>query len=676
MKTKDQSLVPALDALANWRQSLARELSSLTHFFTSNDLLSAPSAEISESLRQRMLADKLVVAFVAEFSRGKSELINAIFFADTGRRILPATPGRTTMCPVELGWNDAEKPMLDLLSIDTRREGSSLTELRQTREGWKRVPLNPADPAALAAALSEVTQTRRVTPDVARELGLWSETNPEDNPPLDDNGHVEVPAWRHAVINYPHPLLARGLVILDTPGLNAIGTEPELTLGLLPGAHAALFLLGADAGVTKSDLSVWNEHLGGQSMACFVVLNKVDMLADPLLTPEQNEALVQKQCEVTAQTLQMPRDRVFPVSARQALHARLSGNELELAKSRLPALEAALTNELLPARQQVLTHALVSGVELLRAQVNARLRDQRRQNSEQLLELRGLRGKSGARVRHLLDRVGDDAAEFERCITRLTALRAVQTRLLRDTQNQLSSERIRAEVKQLQTALNAGWLHLGARQAFLGMCDKLRHALSDAEVTTAEAREMLQGTFRQLNAEFGFSLAESPCRPGLAAHREELGRDQARLQAPLLRPQRDAAHGLGRVQGALRPHADAEAALSCFEDRVARHRGSWNRSASAQMEAAAARPPRAASASAASRSSASSRPCSELEERVADVEAQAAQHRGPHHRRRHALRDPGASSHAAARYQGNESEHFELPMDPAAAAVAVATAAI
>ncbi|HEY9024858.1 MAG TPA: dynamin family protein, partial [Burkholderiaceae bacterium] len=75
--TKDQSLVPALDALASWRQSLARELASLTKFFTSNDLLSVPSADIAESLRQRLIADKLVVAFVAEFSRGKSELINA-----------------------------------------------------------------------------------------------------------------------------------------------------------------------------------------------------------------------------------------------------------------------------------------------------------------------------------------------------------------------------------------------------------------------------------------------------------------------------------------------------------------------------------------------------------------------------------------------------------------------
>ena len=47
-------------------------------------------------------------------------------------------------------------------------------------------------------------------------------------------------------------------MILDTPGLNAIGTEPELTLILLPNAHAVLFMLAADAGVTKTDLDVWN----------------------------------------------------------------------------------------------------------------------------------------------------------------------------------------------------------------------------------------------------------------------------------------------------------------------------------------------------------------------------------------------------------------------------------
>ena len=82
-----------------------------------------------------------------------------------------------------------------------------------------------------------------------------------------DEGSVDIPCWRHAVINFPHPLLQQGLVILDTPGLNAIGTEPELTLNLLPNAHAVLFLLAADAGVTKTDLEVWNDHLAGEDDA-------------------------------------------------------------------------------------------------------------------------------------------------------------------------------------------------------------------------------------------------------------------------------------------------------------------------------------------------------------------------------------------------------------------------
>ncbi|WP_419588817.1 hypothetical protein, partial [Thiolapillus sp.] len=40
--------------------------------------------------------------------------------------------------------------------------------------------------------------------------------------------------WRLAHLNYRHPLLAQGLRILDTPGLNAISSEPELTYEILP----------------------------------------------------------------------------------------------------------------------------------------------------------------------------------------------------------------------------------------------------------------------------------------------------------------------------------------------------------------------------------------------------------------------------------------------------------
>ena len=73
-----------------------------------------------QRLEEQVRTDKIMVAFVAEFSRGKSELINAIFFAGYGRRIMPASAGRTTMCPTELGYEAALPSSLRLLPIETR----------------------------------------------------------------------------------------------------------------------------------------------------------------------------------------------------------------------------------------------------------------------------------------------------------------------------------------------------------------------------------------------------------------------------------------------------------------------------------------------------------------------------------------------------------------------------
>lgn len=514
-------MATSLDSLADWRWALARDLVQLERFLADADVLAPAAAAVSQALRQRLVSDKLVVAFVAEFSRGKSELINAIFFADAGRRILPATPGRTTMCPVELSWDDDELPTLDLLPIETRASGT-LAEWREKRDLWRRRQIDPDDVQALAQALAQVTQTRRVSREQAQALGLWSDDAEADNPPTAPDGQVEIPAWRHAIINYPHPLLQRGLVVIDTPGLNAIGTEPELTLGLLPSAHAALFVLGADTGVTRSDLEVWSHHLAGQGLDCFVVLNKVDTLADPLATPEEQAASVERQCLSAAQTLGIERARVFPVSARQALTARLAGDVRGLLQSRLPALESALNADLLPRRQAVLAQAVVSGVQSILDYSTRRLRDQRRHNAELMLELRGLRGKSAGRVAQLLERVGRDDDEFERSSSRLLAMRTVHSRMHQNVLKSLSDERVREVMQGLQAALNSGWINMGARAAFARMCSTLQGHLETAIRASAEVFDMLQALFTQLNAEFGFTLGLTPV-PDLGRFKHDLG---------------------------------------------------------------------------------------------------------------------------------------------------------
>ena len=516
------SFAISLDALSGWRTTLGRRLDEVSRYLADHEMVDAPASAQLAALRERIGNEKLVVAFVAEFSRGKSELINAIFFADTGRRMLPATPGRTTMCPVELAWDADENAALMLLPIETRLEGLSLGELRPQRRAWSIRPLQISDPQRLAESLQEVTRTKWVVKEQARELGFWDDEQPDDNPPVDDQGRVEVPAWRHALINYPHPLLKQGLVVLDTPGLNAIGAEPELTLSLLPTAHATVFILGADTGVTKSDLGVWRDHLGTHALSRFVVLNKIDALLDPLATVAQVDAQITAQCVETARTLGVGIDRVFPVSARQALAARIAGDDEALLASRLPALEAALGSQLLPQRRQVLEQVVSEGAQQLETHVSRRLGDQRRQLAEQMLELRGLRGKSGGKLRLMLERIDVETTEFEQCTVRLQALRVVHSRMLKDALIGLSSDRLREEVAEMQARMNASLLNLGAKKAFIALCLRLRKLLDDAQIRSNEIRDMLGASFAKLNGEFGFSLAMTKS-PDIARFIDELG---------------------------------------------------------------------------------------------------------------------------------------------------------
>lgn len=500
-----------LDAFGQWRADTDARLAALARFAREHDLLDDASSEWFEAMRHRLSGEKLMVAFVAEFSRGKSELINAIFFSDKGRRMMPASAGRTTMCPVELGYEAQDPVGLSLLPIETRLEAASLVEYRRQHAAWTWIDLNLSDADGMAAALAEVMRTRLVTQEEAQRLGFWDEQRPEENPPLQANGCVEVPVWRHARINLPHPLLKRGLVVLDTPGLNAIGTEPELTLGLLPQAHATVFILGADTGVTKSDLAIWRDHLCGPALARYVALNKIDALVDPLSSPEDVRQTILRQCESVAQTLDIPLGHVFPISARQALAARLSGDAEGLALSRLEDFELALSEGLLPRRRDNLAEAAESGALLFQQQLNRRFGELRRLYADQMAELRSLRGKSAGKVQVMLQRVQMEANEFEQCTARLQALRLVHARMLKESLNELSAERLRHEVEGLQKALGASWLPLGARKAFIELCARLRSLLSSAQDRSNEIHNMLVASYAKLNAEFGFSLlADAP----------------------------------------------------------------------------------------------------------------------------------------------------------------------
>ncbi len=493
-----RDLAARFEAYGDWRRRLGDGIASLHDWLRRQELADAQIDLKIAQIVERLHQDKLIVAFVAEFSRGKSELINAIFFADFGARLLPSSAGRTTMCPTELLHDPAREPSIRLLPIETRARDATVAEFKNYPDEWVAHALDLASAQKMTAALARVSEVKRVSAATARKYGLAGDTDGEAGAPGDD-AEVEIPAWRHAIINFPHPLLQQGLVVLDTPGLNAIGTEPELTLNQLPNAHAVLFLLAADAGVTKTDLEVWNRHLAADDTASkagrIVVLNKIDGLWDDLKSEAQVRADIERQVGATALVLNIPPVQVFGVSAQKALVAKINGDDALLERSRLPALESALTDELIPAKRDIIGAATQGDARALAAGVRAILDARLSGVAEQLNELTALRGKNLDVVEHMMDRIREEKDLFERGLARYTALRTVFTQQTNDLFDTIGLTALRANASRTRERMKESQFTKGVREAMGDFFAQIRGDFERAGQQSVEIHEMMKAMY-------------------------------------------------------------------------------------------------------------------------------------------------------------------------------------
>jgi len=191
-----------------------------------------------------------------------------------------------------------------------------------------------------------MAQNKLVSKEYAKKLGFELKLNGVEHGnseqdyglPVNKFDEVEIPSWRHAIINLPHPLLKQGLVILDTPGLNAIGAEPELTVNQLSTAHTVVFVLAIDTGVSQSDLNLWREQLlKKDTQTTLIALNKIDSLWDGIRSDQEIEIEINKQIEQTAEILGISRDNIYPRAAFQNLKKPLAKGSF-LPKSKLLVL--------------------------------------------------------------------------------------------------------------------------------------------------------------------------------------------------------------------------------------------------------------------------------------------------------------------------------------------------
>ncbi|MCK0511968.1 dynamin family protein [Aromatoleum buckelii] len=518
------SLVDQFSAYSQWRAAASSAVGRLRQWLSHNEIGDAQGDLRLQCVLERLRDDKLTVAFVAEFSRGKSELINALFFSGYGDRVLPSSAGRTTMCPTELEWSADARPEIRLLPIRTRATHASVSELKRFAQEWLVLPLDVGSVGSLQQGFSRVGDTERVSPVEARQLGFEVDPDSADGLKPGSDGLVEIPSWRHVVVQFPHPLLEQGLVVLDTPGLNAIGAEPELTLSLLPNAHAVLFILAADTGVTHSDLAVWREYVrggpGGGRRGGLVVLNKIDGLWDGLRDEARIDEEIDRQLHSVAEALDVPVESVFPVSAQKGLVARIHDDEALLERSRLGALERALSEELLPTKQEIVRNGALGETDDLILQARELLGARLSGLREQLHELTDLRGKNQSVIEYMMRKIRTEKTEFEEGLQKYYAVRSVFSNLTNNLLAHLGMDMLRDETRRTREAMLESTFSKGLSAAMEGFFENLRASLARSAGEIAEITRMLDSMYKRFSVEHGLKLAAPEAFSTLRYERE------------------------------------------------------------------------------------------------------------------------------------------------------------
>lgn len=490
-----------------WRTQMIQSIETYQGWRNRYNFENPGSSEAITNILQVLAQDHITLAFVAEFSRGKTELINALFFAQTGIRLLPSSPGRTTMCPAELFFDEQGGDYIRLLDIETRLEETPFFELKKDTQRWKQINLDRANPKQMQAAFLELVAVKRVSKQKAIELNLFDEKEASAQGIINPET-VEIPCWRHALISFPHPLLQAGLAILDTPGLNALGSEPELTLSMLPSAQAVVFVIAADTGVTKSDLLMWNLHVcrvtNTNKNGLAVAMNKIDSMWDELSDDYSYERSIRSQTEASAMTLGIAENLIFPVSAKQALIAKIKADNVLLERSKIDSLEKYLSEDIINHRQKILMDAILRNVGFLIKESYILTEINFENDSKQLDEFRRLNFENHDLIAEMTHTVQEQQKSYFNNMEVFKEISAVFRNKFNLLENSLSPSRFDKIIRDNKIEINSSLTTYAMKQGIKKLFDDLQQLLSECIIISNDLQEFVVRIHTEFDTQYGF----------------------------------------------------------------------------------------------------------------------------------------------------------------------------
>jgi GTP-binding protein EngB required for normal cell division len=266
----------------------------------------SPLAVRLRALSKRLQQERLQIAVLGQFKRGKSSFINALL----GAPILPTGVIPLTAVATFIAWG---------------------------REPIVRIHFKEGKPPEQLAAQD---------PDAIREVlfrFVAEEANPENRLGVE---RVE--------LFYPTSVLANGIVLIDTPGVGStLRHNTDAALQILPECDAALFILSADPPITEVEIE-YLRRLRLKTAHVFFILNKVDYLQ-----PDEQRTIARFLQKVLSEKSLLDSDSsISCVSARNGLAAKQVGNGRELELSGIGTLEDHLLRRLATEKAGLLEEAI------------------------------------------------------------------------------------------------------------------------------------------------------------------------------------------------------------------------------------------------------------------------------------------------------------------------------
>ncbi|NES18881.1 MAG: dynamin [Symploca sp. SIO3E6] len=186
--------------------------------------------------------------------------------------------------------------------------------------------------------------------------------DPAEAKRLEQEQKQAFPHVDYAIVEYPSDLLAKGIEIVDSPGLNDTEARNELSLGYINNCHAILFVLRASQPCTLGERRYLENYIKGRGLTVFFLINAWDQIKESLIDPDDTEELTEAEdrlrrvfqanlaeyCQQDGYDLYD--ERVFEVSSIHALRRRIKNSAAALEGTGFPEFMGALNTFLTKER--------------------------------------------------------------------------------------------------------------------------------------------------------------------------------------------------------------------------------------------------------------------------------------------------------------------------------------